>query len=593
MKLVFKILVSLILIVDLSCSRSVQKTNVTVGELQNEIKYLSSDSLKGRLTGSPGDSLAAEYIRARLLSYGLFPLMGDGLQRFKVTDKLVAGKNNSFSANGKDYVVEKDFTPMSFSEDGSVEAEVTFAGYGFNINNDSVKWDDYKGINVRGRWVMILRADPEPDNSRSKFSTFSGDRDKALLAKDMGAAGVLMVSGQLFDKEDNFEAMNKGEFSVGIPVFRIRRAVADEILSKAKSNINDLENKLNSERKPKSFITGTSVKARSEILNYKVNTRNVIMLLPGEDKDLKNQYIIMGAHFDHLGMGGKGTPSRAQDTIAVHHGANDNASGVAMMIELAGKFAGTSGSHKRSIICVAFTGEEIGMLGSKYFTDNPGIDLSKVDIMVNFDMVGRLEKTKELQIMGVGTANGLKELAQSKCDTSILKLLFSEAGYGPSDHSTFYAKNIPVLFFMTGVPLDYHTPADTYDKINYKGMVKVSDLAFKMTSKLACDSSRLVFKEAGPKIETRGYLRRKGVTLGIMPDVTGNSKNGLRADLVTPGRPAALGGMKKGDVITSIDNKPVNNIEDYMYRLNQLKRGQTISVEVLRNGKTVVLIIQL
>lgn len=242
---------------------------------------------------------------------------------------------------------------------------------------------------------------------------------------------------------------------------------------------------------------------------------------------------------------------------------------------------------------MGFTGEEIGMLGSKYFTDNPGIDLSKVDIMVNFDMVGRLEQTKELQVMGIGTANGLKELAQAECDTSALKLLFSEAGYGPSDHSTFYAKNIPVLFFMTGVPLDYHTPNDTYEKINYKGMVKVSDLAFKMTSKLACDSSRLVFKEAGPKVETRGYLRRKGVTLGIMPDVTGNSKNGLRADLVTPGRPAALGGMKKGDVITSIDNKAVNNIEDYMYRLNQLKRGQTISVEVLRNGKRVVLIIQL
>ena len=593
MKSIITVFFSLLMMAAISCSGQVHSTNITANELLNHIRYLSSDSLKGRMTGSTGDSLAAEYIKKELVSYGLLPLTGDGFQRFRVTEKTVAGKDNYFSVNGTDISKDKDFTPVSFSENGSVESEVVFAGYGFSINNDSVKWNDYAGINVRNKWVLILRADPEPDNSLSKFVTFSSDRDKAMIAKDLGASGVLLVSGKAFDKDDNFEALNKGEFSVGIPVFRIKRTVANAILSGSKTGINDLENKLNSEKKPFSFVIGSTVKAKSEILQYKVNTRNVVMLLPGEDPKLKDEYLIMGAHFDHLGMGGPGSSSRAPDTVAVHHGANDNASGVAMIIEMAGKFAGTKGSHKRSIIFVAFTGEEIGMYGSKYFTDNPGIDLSKVDIMLNFDMVGRLEKTKELQIMGVGTANGLKELAQADCDTSILKLSFSEAGYGPSDHSAFYAKNIPVLFFMTGVPLDYHTPSDTYDKINYKGMVKVSDLAFKMASTLACDTARLVFKEAGPKIETRGYLRKKGVTLGIMPDVTGSIRNGLKAELVTPGKPAALGGMKKGDIITSIDNKPVNNINDYMYRLNQLKKGQTISVEVRRNGKKEVLIIQL
>jgi hypothetical protein len=594
MKLINKVLFSVFLVAVISCLRSVQKPDVTADELLNEIKYLSSDSLKGRMTGSPGDSLAADYIKRELKKYGLIPLAGDGLQRFKVTDKVVAGKDNSLSVNGKDCSPEKDFIPMSFSENGSLEAEVVFAGYGFNINNDSVKWNDYNVLNVKGKWIMILRADPEPDNSRSKFVTFSGDRDKALLAKDLGAAGILLVSGQLIDKEDIFEALNKGEFSVGIPVFRIRRTVADAILSKSQTRINDLENKLNSGRQPNSFLTGTIVKAKSEIFNYKVNTRNVVMLLPGEDTKLKNEYMIFGAHFDHLGLGGRGSPSRAPDTLAVHHGADDNASGVAMLMELAGRFAGTKKSHKRSLVFIAFTGEEEGLLGSKYFTDNPGMDLTKADAMVNMDMVGRLKDTKDLQVGGIGTAEGLREKTIALCDTNLLKLTFTEEGSGPSDHSSFYAKNIPVLFFTTGVDAnDYHTPSDTWDKINYKGMVVVSDLVFKLSSSLACDSAKLHFKEAGPKSEvTRGY-RKRGVTLGIMPDFAGIVKNGLRADLVTPGKPAALGGMKKGDIITSIETKPVNNIEDYMYRLNQLKKGQRISVEILRNGKKEVLIIQL
>jgi aminopeptidase YwaD len=169
----------------------------------------------------------------------------------------------------------------------------------------------------------------------------------------------------------------------------------------------------------------------------------------------------------------------------------------------------------------------------------------------------------------------------------------SDEGYGPSDHSSFYGKNIPVLFYFTGAHLDYHTPADTYDKINYKGMVKISGLIYNVAKELASSGSRLQFKESGPKIETARYSRRKGVTLGIMPDFAGAIKNGLRADFVTPGKPAALGGMKKGDIITAINSKPVNNIQDYMFRMGQLKHGQTISVEVLRNNKKEVLLIQL
>jgi hypothetical protein len=292
-------------------------------------------------------------------------------------------------------------------------------------------------------------------------------------------------------------------------------------------------------------------------------------------------------------LGGTGSGSRVPDTVAVHHGADDNASGVGMMLELAEKFALTEGSHKKSIICVAFTGEEEGLLGSKYFVDHPGIDLSKVNAMVNLDMVGRLQETNVLQISGVGTAEGFRDLVYSESDTSVIKLTLSDEGYGPSDHSSFYGKNIPVLFYSTGAHLDYHTPSDTYDKVNYKGMVSISSLIFNVIEKLASSTERLKFREAGPKIEQGRPMRRKGVTLGIMPDFAGNVKNGLRADFVTPGKPAALGGMKKGDIITSINGKTVNNIQDYMFRMSQLKHGQTISVEILRDGDKMVLLIQL
>lgn len=589
-KHIFSTLLLLVLLFLISCTGN---RNVTVKELQEEIKYLSSDSLKGRLTGSVGDSLAAVYIRNKLASYGFKPLSGDGFQPYKVTKRVLPGKENSLSVNGTNYTPDKDFLPLAFSSNSGFEAEVIFAGYGFNINEDSLKWNDYNGLDVKGKWVLILRADPETDNNKSVFIPFSGDRDKAIIAKDMGAAGVLLVSGKIFDSQDTFEALNTEGFSVDIPVLRIKRDIADIILSKSKNTIENLEKKLNYTRKASSFATKVIANAKAEIVRESAATRNVVMILPGEDETLKNEYLIFGAHFDHLGMGGPGSGSRAVDTIGVHHGADDNASGVAMMLELAEKFSGTKGTHKRSIICVAFSGEEEGLLGSKQFTNDPGIDLSKVNAMVNLDMVGRLNETNNLQIFGVGTATRLKDLIYAKTDTSVIKLSLLPEGYGPSDHSSFYLKNIPVIYYSTGAHLDYHTPSDTYNKINYKGMVIISDLIFNVSKELACSETKLEFKESGPKVESVRSVRGKSVTLGIMPDFAGVIKNGLRADFITPGKPAALGGMKKGDIIVAIETKPVNNIEDYMFRMKQLKHGQTISVEVLRNGRKEVLLIQL
>jgi hypothetical protein len=580
----------LYLIAAYSCNTSVTR-EIETGELQDHIKFLSSDSLKGRQTGTQGDSLAAYYIKFQLSQAGLKPLSGDGFQRYSIADKVIAGEKNFLTIDDHKFDASSGLLPFSFSGNAEAEAEVIFAGYGFSINNDTIKWNDYENTDVKGKWVLLLRGDPEPNKSVSGFIPFSSDRDKAMLAKDMGASGVLMVSGPLIDKEDSFDALSSDAFSVEIPVLRIKRNIADTILEKTNTTVANLEKEINTTKKTSGFATGAVVHAGSEVIVTRSETRNVIMLLPGEDELLRDEYVIIGGHLDHLGMGG--SSSRAGDTIAVHHGADDNASGIAGMIELAERFALTEGSHKRSLIFAAFSGEELGLLGSKYFIENPPVDLSKVNAMMNLDMVGRLRDSSSFQIGGAGTAEGLKDIVRSEIDTTRIILSISDEGSGPSDHSSFYGKDIPVLFFSTGAHLDYHTPSDTWDKINYPGMVTVSDIIYDVAENLANETERLKFKEAGPKAGTGRAMRRQGVTLGIMPDFAGNIKNGLRADLVTPGKPAALGGMKKGDIITAINGKAINNIQDYMFRMGQLKQGVTISVEVLRNGKKEVLLIQL
>lgn len=331
----------------------------------------------------------------------------------------------------------------------------------------------------------------------------------------------------------------------------------------------------------------------SDTLTYKnVRTANVAMVLEGTDPALKSEYVFIGAHFDHLGMGGKASSSRNRDTVALHPGADDNASGVTMMLDLAKRLSSVRNGFPRSIVFLAFSGEELGLLGSKYFSEHMPVKNSQVNIMINLDMVGRMNEGHFLQIGGVGTAAGLRDSVASLVDTTLIHATYTEEGSGPSDHFSFYADSIPVLFITTGTHEDYHLPSDTYDKINYKGMELTEDLIYNIATRAATDRQRLDFRLSGSQAP-QTMMKKGSVTLGIMPDVAGVVKNGLRADMVIPGRPAALGGMKKGDVITAIDNKPVKDIYEYMKRLGELKAGERITVDVLRNGNKVILIIQL
>jgi Zn-dependent M28 family amino/carboxypeptidase len=438
---------------------------------------------------------------------------------------------------------------------------------------------------------MVLRGYPESDPALAGYASVSIDRIKVLNAREKGAAGVLLVSGEKWDVADNLEKPSRSEARAGVPVLQIRRSVADSILKNSGTTIKELEERAAASISPEGLIAEVVVDAEAEVEKREAVTSNVVMMLKGSSKP--GEYVIVGAHYDHLGMGGPGSSSRVPDTTAIHYGADDNASGVALMIELAEQLAAPEVQHARNIIFVAFSGEEMGLLGSKQFVENMGMDPSAVNLMINLDMVGRMKEGNGLQVGGVGTAEGLRDSVISYSDTTAVRLSFTQEGYGPSDHSSFYGKDIPVLYFTTGAHLDYHTPFDTPDKINYDGMVKVGDLLTDLVTWAASSPSRLAFMEAGPREPTSPMGRRRGITFGIMPDFAGNVTNGLRADFVTPGKPAAQAGMVKGDIIVAIDSKPVRNIEDYMFRLSQLKPGQTVPIEVLRDGIMELLIIQL
>ena len=242
---------------------------------------------------------------------------------------------------------------------------------------------------------------------------------------------------------------------------------------------------------------------------------------------------------------------------------------------------------------MAFAAEEMGLLGSKYFTANPLIDLEKIVAVINIDMVGRLKETNELMVGGTGTSIEGEELLSNLVEETGLKLSMSPNGFGPSDHASFYIEELPVFFFSTGAHEDYHTPKDGIEGINFEGLKLLDDFIYSLSENLINSDNTLTFQEAGPMQQTTNVRRRSGVTLGIMPNFTSTENNGLGVDGVTPGRPAALGGILKGDIITAIEGKEVTNIYDYMARMNNLEFGQTITVDIIRDGEKKVFLIQL
>lgn len=565
---------------------------ITVDDLKADIEYLASDSLKGRKAGGEGDSLAATFIQSKFEEIGLDLLYDNGLQKFTLVTSAEAGNGNIFKVGDQSYEVKTDFLPYAFSANTSVTAPVVFAGYGIEVDQDTLHWNDFENVDVSGKWVLALQGDPDMDNPQSPFVPFSTERAKALNASDKNAAGLILVAGPSFSAKDELSSLffDKNSSRYSIPVIQVTRKVANQILAGTGETVTSLEEKMLKQKATVSLNAKEDVSATVNIIQKETESENVVAMLPGTDENLKDEYVVVGAHFDHLGMGGPGSGSRALDTMAIHNGADDNASGVATVIELAEKLASEK-EHRRSIIFAAFGAEEMGLIGSKTFTGKPPVDLEKVVAMFNFDMVGRLDTvTNALSIGGTKTAKETEGILNEL--NPGFQLAFSEEGVGPSDHASFYLQNIPVFFISTGAHSDYHTPNDDADLIHYNGLKKVADYGLVLVNEVVNRDKKLTFQEAGAK-----YQRSRGgrfkVTLGIMPDYAGIEKRGMRVDAVTKGKPADKGGMKKGDIIVAIDGKKVGNIYDYMNRLQTFEAGQTISVDVIRNNKEIVLIIQL
>ncbi len=586
----------ILFLVVLSVTGFSQEARITASDLREYVTFLASDSLKGRKPGTKEINVAADYIRDHYQAAGLKLLGADGFQWFEIVTDVKLGDKNALSFGGYNAVLKKDFIPLSFSTSATVNAPVIFAGYGFDIDLDSLKWSDYKGVDVKGKWVMVFRADPDLENSDSKFIPYSDVRSKVLTAKDQGAAGLLLVTPKGLEKEDKLMPLvvENNEVTSGIPILNITRDLADKILKKSGITVDSLERTIVASKMPKSFSAGESVAGTVDVVQKRERTANVIAMLEGSDPVLKDEYLVIGGHYDHLGFGGQGSGSRMPDTNAVHNGADDNASGTAMVMELAKRLAPLKGKTKRSIIFVTFSSEEIGLLGSKYFVNHPPVELKKIKTMFNFDMVGRFDKEKNsISLSGTGTSAEADSIVKPLEIKLSFMVTHSPDGYGPSDHASFYSSNIPVFYFNTGVHTDYHTPFDDTDKLDFDAEKQIGDFAADII--LAVDNlpNALTFKESGKKENAGRSGRRLKVTLGIMPDFAGTEKKGLRIDGVTKDAPADKGGMKKGDIITGINGMPVGNIYEYMSRLQKLKHGMTVNVEIIRGEKNQVLIIQL
>ena len=523
-------------------------------------------------------------------SYGVGPGAENSyVQPFDITTGITLDNTNYAIINEDSLVLKRDYIPLSFSSSGITEGEVVFAGYGFDINEDQLQWNDYSGINVKDKWVMVMRHSPERGNNHSPFAAHSPLHKKMLLARDKGAVGIIFIS-QLEDEDLLPLNYMPGYDNSEIPALHLSNNTADKLLANQGWSRQKIQETMNRSLESLNFqIDGKTLKTSIGLKHTVSRGANVIGEIKSGNRKYRDEYVVIGAHFDHVGQGGPGSGSRKPDLNVVHPGADDNASGTSGLLEIAQKLAAQKSRLKRSVVLIGFDAEEKGLLGAKYFVENPTIDLDNIVTMINMDMIGRMEDSSAT-VGGVGTSPAFESLLDSLKVGRSFDLSMSEQGFGPSAHAAFYSKNIPVLFFFSGFHNEYHTPEDTWKHINLQGTTDIVNLVYDVVYHLSRTSSRPRFTEAGPKQAQAAPMNRSfKVTFGIMPSYT-SSEEGLQVDGISkPDGPAATAGITKGDVIKSIDGKIIKNIYEYMDRLGELNTGATVPVTIERNGKQLVL----
>jgi Zn-dependent M28 family amino/carboxypeptidase len=546
MKVYFLKIYSIVFILS-ACSSSgnISKLrNESINNLKTDIQYLSDDKLEGRRTGSKGEELASNYIINQFKSIGLVPKGDENyLQPFLVNDGKQIDPGSEFSINGKLLVAGEDFFPFPYSPNKKIEAMPAIALQEADMP-----------------WFIDLKESLEENKDNPHFDLQEYIQSNSKKAKAKGATAVLLYNSSIIDDKLIFNPKDKSE-QLSIPVLYITKKAAQKYLQDKEASLD--------------LIIKTSI---SEKTKY---GHNVI----GYIDNGAATTVVLGAHYDHLGYGEDGNSMiRNFDQPQIHNGADDNASGTAALIELARKLK-IAKAKKNNYLFIAFSGEELGLFGSKYFTEHPTIDLSTVNYMINMDMLGRLnDSSKVLTVGGYGTSPSWEMYyfpRMSSQKNVTLRFKYDSSGTGPSDHTSFYRKNIPVLFYFTGLHSDYHKPTDDADKINYNGEALIVEHILNLVNWY---DKELRLKFTKTRETQTSTSARFSVSLGIMPDYT-YAGTGVRADGVTDGKPAQKAGLKTGDIIIQLGDKSTASLEDYMQALNKFKKGDKTKVKFKRGSQ--------
>ncbi len=578
------------------------------GALIESVRRLADPAWEGRGLGTAGIDSAANWIAARMRALGLEPggEKGTWFQSVEVTTGVEVVAPSAIQT-GTDRIPSGDhYQPIGFSTNGTVTAPVVFAGYG--ISAPGFDYDDYAGIDVRDKLVLVLNHEPGEMDSSSRFdgsvnTAHAELRTKAIAAREHGAIGLLVVNGPRWHAGEPLPRPRTdggGYMTSGLLAARVSERLAEQMLAGSGLTLAAAQSAIEAHGRPHSLALADSVTLTVSLKRTRANTRNVVGWIRGRDT---TRTIVIGAHYDHLGYGGES--SLTPEVQVPHVGADDNASGTAALLGLACTLRPEARAGQRpdhNLVFCAFTGEESGLIGSSHFVDDPTRPIETVEAMLNFDMVGRLRDDR-LMVMGAGTAAEFPELlanvnravgspqahASSEAKGAFT-LRTSSDGYGPSDHSSFYKRDIPVLMMFTGAHADYHKPSDTWDKINAAGLERVTRFATALVESL----------DARPRVR---YVRAKadsstgriaggggyGAYLGTIPDYM-QTEGGVLLSGVRSGSPADSAGLKGGDVIVRFDGIRVDNIYDYTFALRSRKPGQQVHITVKRGGADVELL---
>jgi hypothetical protein len=539
--------------------------------------------------GTAGLAQAADLIVQEMRSLGLAPAgdRGTWYQPFEVTTGVEVGRETWFGLGERRVEVGETFQPLGFSLNGAITAPVVFAGYG--IVAPEYDYDDYSGLDVRGKIVLVLTNEPGELDSTSRFegtvNTHHAQlRTKAIAAREHGALGLLLVNGPRWHAGEPVRRPRKdgqGYMTSGLLAGWLADSLGEALMRRAGTTLLAAQGVIDSLAAPRGFAIPDSVTLSVTLRRTRAHVRNVVGRLPGRDT---SRTLVVGAHYDHIGFGGE--DSLEPDQRVVHPGADDNASGTAALLGVArllARRAHAGWTPEHDIIFASFTCEEMGIVGSAHFVDDPPRPLSSVEAMLNMDMVGRL-KDDRLLVMGVGTAAEFPTLVENLNRTAGFDVKTTSDGYGPSDHSSFYKRKVPVLMLFTGAHGDHHKPSDTWDKINAEGLWRVTRFAAAMVESLDA-RPRPQYQTAQADSATRRVRGGAGfgAYLGTIPDFS-QTEGGVLLSGVRDGGPAAQAGLAGGDVVIKFDDIRIDNLYDYSYALRSRKPGQTVRLTVRRGG---------